>query len=145
MANENFTLSVSLAHELEKAFKRNNWTVEEVEKLVGGTVLGEMLHIVNNSTVKAQLGLGYPVKIEEVFTWYLCCKELKYPERLLNRLISALKVDKRVLLVDLVSMGEGEVLRVDNIGRHCLQLVKDVFAKHYLEFSSSYPTPYPEP
>lgn len=42
MNSDKFSLSVGHAHQLEMAFRRNGWTLAEVEMLREGTVLGEL-------------------------------------------------------------------------------------------------------
>lgn len=144
MRNDHLQISLNTAAKLEEAFKRDGWEIEEVENLIAGHTLSLMKGILKGGTVHAKLMLGYPVKVREVFTYWDVVKEFGHSERVLSQLLNALDSDYTMLLYDLVNKTEKRLLGIPYIGEACLQIVRDIFKKHGLQFGvQDYPPPIP--
>ncbi len=82
--------------------------------------------------------------LAEIFTKELCCSELGHPGGQVTRVLYAFENDRIITLLDLVEITEEEFLRIPNVGKKCLKLVKNVLARDGLVLGMNVFDPRPD-
>ncbi|HEY4526246.1 MAG TPA: hypothetical protein VJK53_00095 [Candidatus Paceibacterota bacterium] len=93
---------------------------------------------------KEAVALYGHLKIDDVFTRDVCCKELGFYGGVQIGLVNGLKNDNMKILAELAALLESEFLRTPGIGRRGLQLARAVLARYHLRLGMEEAVPYVE-
>lgn len=123
---DKFVLSVGLAHELQHAFVRNGWTVEDVHSLCKGNTLSELRKYLLVPNIDKPLeSIFLPNLVEE------CAKEAGI-ERGASSVYMKLELSGMKTVKDLVQSTHGQLMRIPHIGRKSVYFLQLLLGKHKL-------------